>query len=113
MDRAKNTPRDSNRVRKEQLEAMRVEAARFKLSAIYNESKKILRLLERIPEQHETESHHLRCEFPSATISQHTMTAKFKMKGKGHLSLLNHHVQIYLYCAVNAASEVCNMSGGN
>ncbi|CDI96543.2 hypothetical protein EmuJ_000013100 [Echinococcus multilocularis] len=85
MDRAKNTPRDSNQVRKEQLEAMRVEAARFKLSAIYNESKKILRLLERIPEQRETESHHLSCELPSATISQHTMTAKFKMKGKGHL----------------------------
>lgn len=51
-----------------QLETIRAEVARFKLSAIYNESKKILQLLEQTHEQPETESHLLRCEFPFLTF---------------------------------------------
>lgn len=77
MDRAGSIQMESKRMRKERLEAMQAEAARFELSATYNESKKILRLLEQTPEQPETDSHLLRCEFPFPSLDNRGNGVKY------------------------------------
>ncbi|VDM22831.1 unnamed protein product, partial [Hydatigera taeniaeformis] len=67
MDRIRNAQKESKRVRKERWETARGEASRFKLFAVYNESKKVLHLLEQTPKKSDNESHLLRCEFYFAT----------------------------------------------
>ncbi|KAL5109438.1 hypothetical protein TcWFU_009322 [Taenia crassiceps] len=77
MDRTGSVEKEeSKRVRKEQLEVLRAEAARFKLSAIYNESKKILRLLEQTPEELETESHLLRYQNKTRRLLQPSLSMR-------------------------------------
>lgn len=54
---------DGKPKRKTELEDMQAEANRFRLSAVYNESKRVMQLLEQTIQGHDIDTGLLNCEF--------------------------------------------------
>ena len=54
---------DGTQIRKAVLEEMQLEATRFKLSAVYNESKRVMQLLEQAVQTRDSEANLFNGEF--------------------------------------------------